>query len=185
MILIVSYPPDYPDVAPNLDITSAKDAPRYPHLTLPDDTQYILSTIDDTVSESLGVAMIFTLISALKDAAEALVTTRLDNQHAEEDKERAKAEEAENAKFNGEAVTRERFLAWRLRFLDEMRERDEDAKKAEAEGMGKKELARSKEVKMSGRELWEKGLIGKGEEEDDEDGRDALSGIERLKVVEE
>ncbi len=128
--------------------------------------------------------MIFTLISALKDAAEALITTRLDDRHAEEDRERAKAEEAENAKFHGEAVTRERFLAWRNRFQNEMREREENSKRAEEEGMGKRELARLKEFKMTGRELWEKGLAGKVEEDGDEEERDALSEIERLKVGE-
>lgn len=128
--------------------------------------------------------MIFTVISALKDATEALISTRIHDQHAEEDKERAKAEEVENAKFHGEAVTRERFLAWRERFQEEMRVMGEDVKKAEADGMGKRELARSKETKMTGRELWEKGLIGKVEDEDDEDGTDALSGIERSKVAE-
>jgi len=185
IVLTVSYPADYPDVPPDLDITPPRDTLKYPHLTVPGDTPYLLSTLDETISDSIGVAMIFTLISALKDAAEALITTRLDDQHAEEDRERAKAEEAENAKFHGESVTRERFLAWRERFQNEMREREEDTKKAEVEGMGKRELARSREVKMTGRELWEKGLAGKVEEEEgDEEGRDALSGIERLKVGE-
>ncbi|KAK4692463.1 hypothetical protein P7C71_g4750, partial [Lecanoromycetidae sp. Uapishka_2] len=184
IVLTVSYPPDYPEVPPDLDVTSPKDVPKHPYFTLPDDTAYLLSTLDDTIAESLGVAMIFTLISTLKDAAEALINTRLDDQHAEESKERAKAEEAENAKFHGEAVTRESFLVWRERFQAEMRQREEDAKRAEAEAMGKRELARSKEIKMTGRELWEKGLVGKVEDDEEEEGRDALSGIERLKVAE-
>ena len=128
--------------------------------------------------------MIFTLISTLKDNTENLISERQKAVQAEEDKERAKAEEVENAKFHGEAVTRESFLAWRKKFLEEMEKIEEDRRKEEEEHMGKKEMARSKEIKLTGKQLWEQGLVGKVEEdEDDGEGeRDALDGMERLKV---
>ena len=181
ILLTVSYPPAYPDVPPDLSMSFPPDAPKQPHLALPDDSPHLFSTLQDPISESLGQAMIFTLISTLKDSAEALITTRLDDIEAEKDKEKARAEEAENAKFHGEAVTRESFLAWRESFRTEMETKEEERKRAEDEGKSKKEIARGEEVKMSGRVLWEKGLVGRVDEEEGEE--DALSGVERLKVA--
>lgn len=150
-----------------------------PQLSLPEDKPHLLSSIDETMTESMGQAMVFTLISALKESAELLIGTRLNKVQAERDEEAAKAEEAENAKFHGEAVTRESFLAWRAKFRDEMgMEEEERRRRAEEEGKTKK--VRIEEGKMSGRELWEKGLVGKVEEEDGEE--DALKGVQGLKV---
>ncbi|KAK3179075.1 hypothetical protein OEA41_001214 [Lepraria neglecta] len=186
IILTVTYPPTYPDIPPDLTITSPQNAPKYPYLTLPDDAPYLLSTLSDSISESLGQAMIFTLISTLKENTETLITERLSAVQAEEDKERAKAEEAENVKFHGEAVTRERFLEWRMRFREEQERLEEESKRVEEEGMGKKEIARSKEVKLTGKQLWDQGLVGKVEEEEEggEEESHALMGVERLKVGE-
>ena len=122
--------------------------------------------------------MIFTLISALKDSAEQLIAERLNEVQAAKDKEAAKLEEAENAKFHGEAVTRESFLAWRAKFRDEMDREEEERRRVEEEGKSRK--VRIEEGKMSGRVLWESGLVGKVEEEEGEE--DTLRGLEGLKV---
>ena len=179
LILTVAYPDSYPDVAPILDITFPPNTPRMPQLSLPEDKPHLLSSIDETITESMGQAMVFTLISALKESAELLIAERLNQVQAEKDKEAAKAEEAENAKFHGEAVTRESFLAWRARFREEVEREEEERRRVEEEGKSKK--TRIEEAKMSGRELWEKGLVGKVEEEEGEE--DALKGVEGLKVV--
>jgi hypothetical protein len=93
--------------------------------------------------------------------------------------EAAKLEEEENKKFQGDAVTRETFLAWRERFMKEQAEA-ELKKVEEKEQEDKKARVKKEEKKMTGRELWEKGLVGKVEEEDDEeDGVD----IEKLKIA--
>lgn len=172
LILTVANPETYPDIAPNLDITFPQNAPRIPQLSLPEDKPHLLSSIDETITESLGQAMIFTLISALKESAEQLIRERLDEAQAEKDQEAAKAEEVENAKFHGEAVTRDSFLAWRARFRGEMEREEEEKRRVEEEGKSRKV--------MTGRELWERGLVGKVEEEDGEE--DALKGVEGLKV---
>lgn len=127
----------------------------------------------------MGQAMVFTLISALKESAELLIGERLNEVQAEKDKEAAKAEEAENAKFHGEAVTRESFLAWRAGFRDEVEREEEERRKVEEEGKSRK--VKIEEGKMSGRELWERGLVGKVEEEEEGE-EDALKGVEGLKV---
>ncbi len=100
------------------------------------------------------------------------------------DSEKHAAEEAEDAKFHGEAVTRESFLAWREMFRAEMEGEAEERKRGEEEGRSRKEIRRDEEVRVSGRELWERGLVGRGEDEDGELEGDAVSAVERLRVAE-
>jgi hypothetical protein len=126
------------------------------------------------------MAMIFTLVATLKEAAEQLIVERQGVVQAEKDQEAAKAEEEENRKFHGTAVTRESFLAWREKFRAEIEEKETREKDEREADDKKKRGGRVEEKKMTGRQLWEKGLVGKVEE--DEEGEDAIDGMERLKV---
>ena len=126
------------------------------------------------------MAMVFTLVTTLKDAAEMIIQ---DRQQAAEDVraiEKRKEEEVENRKFHGTAVTRESFLTWRNNFKKEMEEK-ERIRREEEEADDKKRRVRVEEKKLTGRQLWEKGLVGKVEEEDLE-GEDALDAVGKLKV---
>jgi len=112
------------------------------------------------------MAMIFTLVTVLKDSAELLITERQKAKQALADIEAAKVEEAENKKFQGEAVTRESFLAWRAKFraeLEEQARRKEEEKELE----DKKKRVVKEERKLTGKELWQQGLVGKMDEDDD------------------
>ena len=62
------------------------------------------------------MAMVFTLVSSVKESAELLIAERQQAVQTLKDVEAARAEEEENRKFHGTAVTRESFLAWRKRF---------------------------------------------------------------------
>ncbi|CAO3644436.1 unnamed protein product [Cunninghamella echinulata] len=96
--------------------------------------------------ESLGMAMIFTMASLLKESLNEMVmgAQRIREEAAEEEKR--KIEEVENAKFHGTQVTIERFLAWKKAFDKEMEALEDQAK-----------LARAKELKnkLTGRQLFE------------------------------
>ena len=133
--------------------------------------------------------MIFTLITTLKESAEALIAQRLSDEQAVLDRKAAAEEEKENAKFYGERVTRERFLAWREQFREDVarkKEEEERVREEEAGGVGRGKTGRGKEErKLTGKELWERGLVGKVDE-DAEAGeeKDALSGMEGLRVKE-
>jgi hypothetical protein len=58
------------------------------------------------------MAMVFTLASSLKEAAELLISELQAAAQALKDVEAAKVEEEEVAKFHGTAVTRGSFMEW-------------------------------------------------------------------------
>lgn len=176
----MQYPEEYPDVAPRLDLSSPPNAPKHPYLDIQEDKQRLLEALEPAIEESIGMAMIFTLYSTLKDSAELLISERQAAVRAQKEFEAAQAEEEENRKFHGTAVTRESFLAWRERFRAEMEEEAERKKKEEEAEMVKRR-EKKEEIRLTGKELWERGLVGKVEEE--EDGEEAVvEGVGGLKV---
>lgn len=179
IILNVQYPPDYPDEAPRLDISTPPNAPKHEYLDIQEDKARLLSSLSDTMTENLGMAMIFTLVSTLKDGAELLISERANAQQALAEIEAQKIEEEENRKFQGEAVTRESFLAWREKFRKEMA--DEEQRRVEEKEAEDKRKRIKEEKKLSGKELWVQGLAGKVDVEED-DGTDALEGLGKLKI---
>lgn len=161
------YPDDYPDEPPELDLSSTPNAPKIRNLDIHADKARLLQSLQPTIEENKGMAMVFTLVSTLKENAEALMAERERGLQEEKEREYAKAEEEENRKFQGQAVTRESFLAWREKFRAEMEE-VERRREEEREAEERRRRVGKEERKLTGRELWEKGLVGKDEEEDDE-----------------
>lgn len=141
-----------------------------------------MEAIQPSIEENLGMAMIFTLVSTLKEAAETLIMERVASERQAREREIAEAEEEENRKFQGTLVNKERFLEWREKFRKEMEEEEQREKEEkEAEEKKKKPSARE-EQKLTGRQLWERGLAGKGDY--DEEGEDELlsDGVEKLQI---
>ena len=122
------------------------------------------------------MAMIFTLVTTLKENAEQIIQGRKD-EIAKQDEERLLAvEREENKKFQGTPVNPETFMKWREGFLKEM---EEERVRQEDERLAELKKAKVKEpVKMTGKQLFEKGLVGKVDEDDDM----PTEGIESLKV---
>lgn len=181
LLLNVRYPEAYPDVAPILDITQPPNAPKHPFLDVQDDKAQLLEGLKPTIEENLGMAMVFSLYSVLKDAAEQLIAERKAVKQNEHEMELRKAEAEENRKFEGEKVTRESFLAWRDKFRQELAD-DKARQLAEVEAEEKKKRGKVEEKKLTGKQLWEQGLAGKTIAEED-DGEDALAqGLQQLDV---
>jgi hypothetical protein len=184
ILLNVTYPDAYPDVGPHLDITAPPNAQKHPLLDIAEDKAQLLESLETTIEESLGMAMVFTLVSTLKDAAEQIMADRQRQADEVFETQKRKAEEEENRKFFGTKVTREKFIEWQAKFKAEMEEKarvQKELEEAEEKKKGgAKAVARSEEKKMSGRELWEKGLAGN--EADDVEGEDLTEGVKELKV---
>ncbi|CAM1507098.1 Fc.00g067390.m01.CDS01 [Cosmosporella sp. VM-42] len=176
MLLQVRYPENYPDEPPRLDILSPPNAPLHEHFNVAEDRNVLLSSLDETVQENLGMAMIFTVVSMLKEAAEQLVQERKDVVAQEKEEALLAAEREENKKFHGTAVTPESFLKWRDGFVKEM---EELRQKEDDERLAELKRSKVKEVKLTGKQLWERGLAGKVEDEDDDV---PIEGVEKLKI---
>ena len=186
--LNINYPPEYPDVAPQLRVLSPPvPIGMTPYLSLPEDTPTLVSALEETVSENAGMAMIYSVISTLKERCEALVNERKSAEQAQRDQEAAQREEEENRRFTGEKVTRQSFLRWRAGFMRDVQEAEEhkraEEEKSEGGGGGSSgKTGRREEKRLTGRELWEKGFVGKTD-----DVEDAVVGlqddVEKLKVT--
>lgn len=179
MVLTVRYPEDYPDKAPHLDLSTDDGSERHPLFNVADDKAALLKALGPVIEENMGMAMVFTLVTTLKEEAEQLVARRkADVARAHEEVQLA-AEREENKKFHGTPVTRETFLSWREGFMKEMEEhrvREGEEKAAEMK------KARIKDpTKMTGRQLWESGLA-KGEEVDEGEDESPAQEMEKLKV---
>ena len=126
------------------------------------------------------MAMVFTLVSTLKESVELLISERQKAAQAVKDVEAARLEEEENRKFHGTSVTRESFLEWRGNFRKEMEELEEK-KREEKEAEDKKKRVKVEE-RLTGRQLWERGLVGKIEEDEEEGEVDALKDVQKLHI---
>ncbi|KAI9932936.1 hypothetical protein ASPWEDRAFT_33944 [Aspergillus wentii DTO 134E9] len=183
LILQVSYPADYPDVAPELEISAPHNTPKHPRLDVQEDRERLLEALQPTIEENMGMAMVFTLVSTLKESAELLMSERANAEQALKEMEAAKIEEEENRKFEGTAVTPESFLAWREKFRKEQEEEEQRKREEkEAEEKKPKKSAAKEEKKLTGRQLWERGLAGKADYDEDEE--DALpAAMEKAKIA--
>jgi hypothetical protein len=183
LILQVSYPEKYPDVAPHLEISALANAPKYPHLNVQEDRARLLEALEPIIEENLGMAMIFALVDSLKQSAELLIADRQAAVQAMKEFEAAKADEEENRKFHGTAVTKESFLKWRTRFQREMEEEERRRQEErDTDEKSKKKAGTKEEKRLTGKQLWERGLAGRGDYDEGDD--DLLpEKLEKLDVV--
>ncbi|KAI0141346.1 ubiquitin-conjugating enzyme/RWD-like protein [Pestalotiopsis sp. NC0098] len=183
MMLHVRYPEAYPDEPPHLDLSPPQNvASPHPYFSVAADKDALLGGLDETIQENLGMAMVFTLVTTVKENAEQLILDRRAETARKHEEALLAAEREENKKFHGTPVNPETFWKWREGFLKEM---EEERVKAEEERLAEMKKARVKkeEDKLTGKQLWERGLAGKGDEGDEEDGAALADGVEGLQVT--
>lgn len=181
LLLDVKYPEEYPEVAPTLDILSPPNAPSHAFFNISADRQKLLDGLNDTIEENLGMAMVFTLVSTLKDNAEQLIGQRQEEARHEEEKKLLAAEQEENKKFHGTPVNPETFAKWREQFRVEMEELRIKEEEAEEAAERKRNKGKDVVVPLTGKQLWERGMVGKIDEDEDDE-TVPIEGVEKLKV---
>ena len=181
MLLKVAYPEAYPDAAPIVDLFPPPNAQAHPFFNLAADKDELLASLSESIEENIGMAMIFALVSTLKDNAEQLIASRQQEERNRHEEKVLAAEREENKKFHGTPVNPETFVKWREGFRKEMEEQQEREEREEEIAEKKRNRGKEATVLLTGKQLWERGMVGKIEE--DEEGEDGLGiGVEKLKV---
>ncbi|CAL3968871.1 hypothetical protein PZA11_004836 [Diplocarpon coronariae] len=182
VLLQVKYPEDYPEEPPILDLQPPPNAPPHAYFSVASDKDQLLDGLKETIEENMGMAMIFTIYSTLKDNAEQLVAERQEAARQVQEQKLLAAEREENKKFHGTPVTPETFMSWRADFRKEMEELKFREEEAEEAAEKKKNRGKDTVVQLTGKQLWERGLVGKVEEDEDCDNdEDAADRIKKLK----
>ncbi|THV47426.1 hypothetical protein BGAL_0311g00130 [Botrytis galanthina] len=181
MLLQVKYPEEYPEEPPILDLLPTPNAPIHPFFSVANDKQILLDGLAETIEENMGMAMIFTLVSTLKENAEQLIAQRQEAKEKEHEQKLLAVEAEENKKFHGEPVTRESFMKWREGFQKEMEEIKVKEEAEEEAAEKKKNKGKEAVIALTGRQLWERGMAGKVEEDEDYDDV-PIEGVDKLKV---
>lgn len=176
VILHVKYPETYPEVVPDLELENdeIEEVEDYeeddeeededndePKLVLiseqveldQDDLDEIKSNLMQEAEDQIGIPSVFALASSLKDQAEQVFENKVNAKQKQYDDALLAKEREEQKKFSGTKVTVESFNSWRLKFRAEMGINDRIEKR-------KKMLHRGK---LSGKEIFEKGLAGDDE----------------------
>ncbi|KAJ7343508.1 hypothetical protein DFH08DRAFT_782210 [Mycena albidolilacea] len=158
--LEVQYPPEYPDVLPDLSLSAIEGEGEIEDSEI-DDLLGGLRAVARTVSrgeENLGIAMTFTLVSHLREQLSALVKTRAERRRKEETEKERLAIEAEEARTRGTPVTQESFKAWKTKFDQEqaLAKKARDDEKLRSLTAKEREETRRIGGRLSGRQLFER-----------------------------
>ncbi|KAJ1961931.1 rwd domain-containing protein, partial [Dimargaris xerosporica] len=103
--LKITYTDTYPDELPEFTIIVPDDS-----ILSKDDKAQLKQTVQLTAEESLGMAMVFSMTSMLKDTLDDILIRKKEAEEQAIQAKRDKELEAEQAKFIGTRTTKETFM---------------------------------------------------------------------------
>lgn len=173
-VLDVKYTPTYPEEVPKLEVKveseelpvpsddedDDEDKSKLVHLSEQIelgklDAASLTKRVEEEAEMNVGMPSVFALAALLKDEAEALFQAKLDAAQKKYEDELLAKEAEEQKKFFGTPVNKESYSEWRNKFRAEMQIEQKDRQRFEKMHNGK----------MTGREIFEKGLAGNEEDE--------------------
>lgn len=176
LLLDVKYPAEYPEVVPELDIIipeeeeeeisdqeSDDENENETRLMLnlsetiefeSKDIKQLVSKLVEEADLQVGIPSVFALATQLKDEAELLFQNKLEQTQKKYDEVSLAKEMEEQKKFHGTKVTKDSWNEWRTKFREEMKVAERDLENFNKMHNGK----------LSGKEIFEKGLAGDDEE---------------------
>ncbi|WPK23169.1 hypothetical protein PUMCH_000396 [Australozyma saopauloensis] len=175
LLLDVRFPETYPEVVPKLGIEYLEEEDEEEVYDLDEDDDgdekfvslaetmifekpdfaTLLSKLDEEAELNVGMPSIFAIAAILKDEAEILFQNKVDNAQKAYDEELLAKEKEEQKKFHGTEVTKESFSNWRKSFRQEMN----------IDKLIKERFEKMHNGKMTGREIFEKGLAGEADDD--------------------
>lgn len=174
-ILDVRYPETYPEAVPQLQVSTESeeqdeeeddeedddDRPKLLHLAeliefAKDEEVLMLEEVKQEAEQNIGIPSVFALAALLKERAETIFQEKLDAAQKKYDDDLLAKEREEQKKFYGTKVTKESYAEWRNKFREEIKVEQKDKERYELMHKGK----------LTGREIFERGLAGNELEDD-------------------
>ncbi|GAA5913688.1 hypothetical protein JCM6882_008720 [Rhodosporidiobolus microsporus] len=149
--LHVTYTPTYPDEPPELSVTFEEGEADE------EEVEGLEGGLRDVAGESVGMAMVFTLASSLKELLAEMLVKRKERIAREDEERYRKEEEAIAAKSRGTPVTKESFALWSAKFEAELaaQQKQEEEERIRALPPKEREEARRWAGKLTGRQQFE------------------------------
>ncbi|KAI8906826.1 RWD-domain-containing protein [Gorgonomyces haynaldii] len=147
--LVFTLHEEYPRELPQLEIHGLEE----------EDAQVLMEEARNVGNESLGMAMIFNIASALKDKIDQVITDRLQREEEEREREKERLELEEQKRFEGSKVTRDTFLAWQKSFIQEaydLQKKGQPLIQSQLAALAVDQMGKHKGDKLTGRQLFEK-----------------------------
>ncbi|OQV11479.1 putative RWD domain-containing protein 1 [Hypsibius exemplaris] len=123
------FPPEYPDVIPEMHLLDAGDLP-------PAVEEALVQVATSTAEQNVGMASVFTIMAAIQDELNGHLEACLEQLKNISERAKREEEEADRRKMEGTRVSVESFIAWKFRFDAERKK----LKPKEAELVGSRRL---------------------------------------------
>lgn len=170
LLLDVRLPETYPEVVPSLNVEVVEEEVEEEFSDLDDDgdddgkfvslaetTEFekddratLIARLNEEAELNVGMPSIFAIAAILKDEAELLFQRKVDAAQKAYDEDLLAKEKEEQKKFHGTKVTKDSFDNWRKEFRAEMK----------IDELIRTKFEKMHNGKMTGREIFEKGLAG-------------------------
>ncbi len=143
-LLDIVYTDEYPNTLPFMTLVQVRG--------LEDSEQRkILEALHSCATDSIGMAMVFTLVSTAKEEMENMLRAKHDLKRQIKVAKIQEEEEKERQRYLGTRVTAETFIAWNTKFLKEMAAL-KDAQMTEQQ----KKMEKDRKTRLTGRQMFEK-----------------------------
>ncbi|KAG8719479.1 hypothetical protein FRC08_002726 [Ceratobasidium sp. 394] len=152
VLLNVRYTPEYPNEVPELELEPEEGELEESEI------KELIDGMKTVGEENMGMAMVFTLVSHLREALVTTIQNRIAREKEIELEKERQLMEAEAARTRGTPVTVESFTVWKIKFMAEMKAQQEREEEEKLKTLAPKERDEWKKAKTkpSGRQLFEK-----------------------------
>ncbi|WBW75552.1 RWD domain protein, involved in cytoplasmic translation Gir2 [Schizosaccharomyces osmophilus] len=167
VILIATLSDEYPNEIPEIKIRISP-----PHRWLGEEQmKYLQEVVHQNAEECLGMAMVFSLCSILKEEVNTVLYQQCEKEEKELEDRQNREIELENEKFQGTPVTAESFMKWKKEFdiwrEEEIRRENEERLRNALNSTSNNNVRKAiLEKKLTGRQLFERNMVKVDDSED-------------------
>ncbi|KAI8896245.1 hypothetical protein BC833DRAFT_598193 [Globomyces pollinis-pini] len=150
--ITLKFGEDYPDSLPEFTFET--------EVLYSEELDLLHENVTEYLNDSLGIGMVYTLVSYAKEQAEIIIRERLVREEAERSELADKREEEERKIYEGTRVNKDSFKEWQQAFINEakMKQKRGEALSISLQAAIAVDIMKAASTKLTGRELFEKDL---------------------------